>query len=81
MVVGLDEIYCEFCLRDNEREKIFDYCLLCNEYLCMLCVKYYRKNMVFWDYMIIKISEMLLMLIVFEKRFLNCCFKYENEKI
>lgn len=47
LVVGLDEIYCEFCLRDNEREKIFDYCLLCNEYLCMLCVKYYRKNMVF----------------------------------
>lgn len=24
---------------------------------------------------------MLLMLIVFEKRFLNCCFKYKNEKI
>lgn len=81
LVAGPDETYCEPCLRDNEREKTSDYCLSCNEYLCMLCVKYHRKNMASRDHTIIKISEMLSMPIVPEKRLSNCCPKHENEKI
>lgn len=81
LVAGPDETYCEPCLRDNEREKTSDYCLSCNEYLCMLCVKYHRKNMASRDHTIIKISEMLSMPIVPEKRLSNCCPKHKNEKI
>lgn len=81
LVAGPDEKYCEPCLRDNEKEESSDYCLSCNEYLCMVCAKCHRKNMASRDHIIMKINEMLSMQIVPEKRLSNCCPKHENEKI
>lgn len=81
LVVGPDEKYCEPCLRDNEKEESSDYCLSCNEYLCMLCAKCHRKNMASRDHIIMKINELLSVQIVPDQRLSNCCPKHEDEKI
>lgn len=81
LVAVPDEKYCEPCLRENENEESTDYCLSCNEYLCMLCAKCHRRNMASRHHIIKKINEMLLMQIVPEERLLKGCPKHENGKI
>lgn len=81
LVAEADEKYCEPCLRDNEKEETSDYCLTCNEYLCMLCAKCHRKSMASRDHIIIKINEMLSIQIVPEGGPTNGCPKHNHETI
>lgn len=81
LVAGPDIKYCEPCLRDNEKEESSDYCLTCNEYLCMLCAKCHKKNMASRDHITIKISEMLYNQITPGERLSYSCPKHEHENI
>lgn len=52
-----DEIRCQPCLRENDKEKATDYCLSCKEYLCDQCTKYHRRSMASLDHTIMSTIE------------------------
>lgn len=72
---------CEPCLRDSEINKASDYCLSCEEYICMNCAKCHKKNMASLNHTIVLIQEMNMIQIVPEIASVNFCPKHKHEKI
>lgn len=75
-----DEIRCQPCLRENDKEKATDYCLSCKEYLCDQCIKYHRRSMASLDHTIMSTIEMKSVQVA-PKESTNRCPKHRLEKI
>lgn len=41
---------CWLCKRGNEEEEVIEFCLICKEFLCKMCLKCYRKSLISMNY-------------------------------
>lgn len=75
---GWDFNVCWVCKRENEDEEVIDFCLICKEFLCKMCLKFYRKNFVSMYYEMCLVLEIGLWINCFKNVYV-CCEKYNNK--
>lgn len=70
---------CDGCQRDGEEEEAKQFCLMCKEKLCGMCVKYHRRLVVTKDHEVLSMDELKKSPIVMETR--KSCYTHAEEII
>lgn len=70
---------CDGCQRDGEEEEAKQFCLMCKEKLCNMCVKYHRRLVVTKDHEVLSMDELKKSLIVMETR--KTCYTHADKII
>lgn len=70
---------CDGCQRDGEEEEAKQFCLMCKEKLCNLCVKYHRRLVVTKDHEVLSLDELKKSPIVIERK--KSCFTHAEKII
>lgn len=55
-MVNIGEL-CLLCEWENEKEKVLKMCLICEEFICEICVKFYKWILMMKNYYIVFLNE------------------------
>ncbi|XP_056004091.1 tripartite motif-containing protein 45-like [Ostrea edulis] len=72
---------CDACLRENESENAIGFCLSCTEYLCKMCTKYHKRQLLSRDHTICQLNEMKSSNIFPESGNIHSCPKHKRETV
>ncbi|XP_061190351.1 uncharacterized protein LOC133198245 [Saccostrea echinata] len=79
--VNVDKINCQACLRESEEEDATEYCLVCLEYLCKMCIKYHKRGLTTQNHKLIPLTELKTTSIVPNAVRENTCLNHQGRKI